>query len=107
MIIIFTDRATWLLSASPSGTGAPLDNRATLPYGYLLYNTVAASAVITMQASINTTGWMDIVTFTASANTGTAQHSGFYPYVRGVVNLVYSGAGNTGFANLYFAPGMG
>ena len=106
---VYTDRARWLLSANTSGAGTALDSRMVLPYGYILYVCPSASAIIKMQASIDSTAWMDVATYTATPTTATAQHSGFFPYLRGVTHLSYSAASptGTGLGFLYFAGGIG
>lgn len=112
MFGIYSDRATYLLNSAGSGAGSALDTRLSLPYGFLQWCSPAQSAIITLQAAIGptaggATGWFDVLQVTATSTTGTAQTSAFYPFVRGVVNAIYSGGGTTGAAYLYFAPGMG
>lgn len=84
-----------------SGAGNVMDTRAAANYGFIQYQ-ATASAVIKVQASVDTTGWMDVATYTATPTTASAQLAGYYPYMRGVVNTAYS----NGTAWLYYAPGL-
>lgn len=107
---IFSDRGAYLLNSAASGAGSAVDMRGTLPYAYIELVTLGASALIRVQASKDATGWNTIETYTATTTTATAQWSGYYPYLRGVAHLIYSGgaAGTlTGTPYFYLAPGVG
>lgn len=107
---IFSDRSTYLLNSAASGSGSGVDMRSTLPYGMIQHVTLGASSLVRVQGSIDATGWLTIETYTATTTTATAQWSGYYPYLRGVAHLIYSGgaAGTlTGTTYFYLAPGVG
>lgn len=103
---VYSDRQGYLLFSAASGTGSALDARMVKNYGLIQHSTYGASAILTVQASVDMTGWLDVVTYTATTTTATAQWSGYYPYLRANVNAVYSGGGATGTPNLYFAGGI-
>lgn len=106
-MLLYSDRSTALLSAGASGAGRTYDAKMVLPYGYLVVYSPTPSAIVKLQGSHDATGWSDIAIYTAVATSGTAQTSGYFPYLRGVTHLVYSGGGNTGAGWLYFAGGIG
>lgn len=97
-----------LFSATGSGVasaGSVIDSRACSNQAFVAYYAPAASAIFSIQASHDTTGWFPVGTFTATSTSATANLSGaWYPYVRAFLNACYSGGGNTGFANVYYAP---
>lgn len=98
----------YLLSGqTTSGVGAVMDCRAALNYGFLAYWSNGPSAVIKFDASHDGTGWLPVLTVTASPTTASAQVSAFYPYVRGVVNSAFGGGGSTGSAFMHYSPGIG
>lgn len=105
-----TERGAYLLSGSANGSasaGAVIDARYARNFGYMQYVTPTQSAVFTLQAAVDSTGWMAIGTYSASNTTASAQMTGFYPYVRAQVNAIYSGGGNTGFPVVHYTPGGG
>lgn len=101
---IIANPSTFLLSGqTASAYGSPaLDTRCMYPATYVMYVAGGSSAVLSIQASHDGTGWMPALTVTATPTTGTAQISAYYPYVRAVVNACYSAAGGTGSAYLYY-----
>jgi len=106
---IYSDPACFLLSGASAGGPGPtaIDGRAVKPYGYLFYQASAQSGVFSVQASHDRTAWLTVATYTATATqTGTAQLSGHYPYLRATVDALYSGAGKTGMLWAYYAPGL-
>lgn len=105
--MVISNHAAYLLSGlSASGsTGQFLDTRAALNVAYLTLQSVGASANVTLQASHDSTGWVDVATYTAQTGvTATAQIAGYYPYVRGIVNFAYSGAAGTGQPLMHYHP---
>ena len=107
-----------LLSAiSAVVTGAPLDCRHVGPEAYLWYRQAITgnkgeSAVFNVETSHDKTAWMVIATYTATATlTGTAQHVGYFPYVRANVINVWTptGAGGsaTGSVDVHWSPRIG
>lgn len=105
--MVISNPAGYLLSGlSASGAaGQLMDTRAALGRGLLTIMSIGASANFTMQASWDSTGWLNVATYTAAtAVTATAQISDYYPYVRGVVNFAYSGAAGTGQPIVHFHP---
>lgn len=101
---ILNNPAGFLLSGvSASGGGRAMDCRNTMNFGYLEYVTYAPSAVLKLQVSHDSTGWMDALTVTGTPTTGTAQISAYYPYVRGVFSTGYS---TTASAVMYYQPGL-
>lgn len=104
-----TQPAGYLLSGAgqPSGgTGSALDTRFARNYGYHQYAVPGASALISLQGSVDLTGWMTIAQVTATTTTGTAQIAGYYPYVRAQINAIWSGSNLTGWPVDYYAGGM-
>lgn len=102
---------SYLLSAPPTTTGVPVtsyiaDLRRALNYSYVVYNSTSPSAVIGLDASHDGTGWLRVLTVTAVPGSGTAQISGYYPYMRGVVASAMGGGGVTGSAFLFVAAGL-
>ena len=89
-----------------SGAGSAMDCRAFLNYAFLTYYSNSPSAVIKLEASHDTTGWLPVLTVTAVPGSGSAQISAFYPYVRGVVESAFGGAGSTGSAFMHYSPGF-
>lgn len=105
--MVLNNPAGYLLnSAAASGAGAAFDTRNTHNYGYLWYATPAASAIVKVEASHDSSAWMTVGIYTATSTPATAQLAGYFPYVRGAVNACYSGGGNTGYARLFYAPGL-
>lgn len=101
---VLTNPATYLLnSTTASGGGTPMDNRAGMNFGYLVYATYSPSAILAFEASHDSTGWLRVMTVTGTPSSGTAQISAYYPYVRGVFVTGYS---TTGSANMYYQPGL-
>jgi hypothetical protein len=115
---VLTWRAGYLASAvSGNNTGAALDLRAAQAFGQLrwecgkLGSGTGASAIFTIQESIDGERYNNVATYTATATeTGTAQYVGYYPYLRAVVGPVYTATGalGTGTANMYifYAAGI-
>jgi hypothetical protein len=100
--MIYSQAAGYLLSGQTgSGAGVPADTRNAANYAYVTYM-AGVSAVVKLQASHDSTGWMDVATYTAVATTGTAQLAGYFPFVRATVNTAYS----NGTAYLHYAPGI-
>lgn len=105
---VITNPASALLSGShvSGATGGVMDARACRNYGYLYHATQAHSAQVTLQASFDRTAWQTVATYTATTTPGTAQLAGYFPYLRGVVNVCYSGGGNTAQPFLHYSPGL-
>lgn len=110
-------RGGWLLtSASAAGISSEaLDCRTNANYGFLFYQGTPSnkgeSATFALQASPNGTLWITVARYTATATlTATAQIAGYLPYVRALVENVYTatGAGGTatGAVSVFYAPGM-
>ena len=95
-----------LNSAGSAGSGAAFDMRNGANYAMLSHQVPAASAIVQVQASHDGTAWGNVLTVTAVAGYGMAQISAYYPFVRAVASAVYSGGGNTGFARVFFSPGL-
>lgn len=94
----------YLLSGTTaSGGGDVMDCRYTQNFGYLTYMTYSPSAILKLQASHDSTGWLDVLTVTGTPTTGTAQVSAFFPYLRGVFSTGYS---TTGSAIMHYSPGL-
>ena len=106
--MLHVNPAGYLLSAvSAEDTGAAMDCRACANYGYLYYQASGQSAIFNVEASHDGDSWMTVATYTATATQeGTAQYAAYYPYVRGNVAELYSGAGKTGVIWAYYAPGL-
>jgi len=86
-------------------TGSAHDMRHVLNHGYLWFQASGHSAIFNFEASHDTTGWLPIATYTATATqTGTAQVAGFFPYVRANVVEVYSAAGGSGNLWVHWSP---
>lgn len=101
---VFSNPAGFLLSGTTtSGGGTPIDARAARNYAYLEYVTYSPSAILKLQVSHDSTGWMDALTVTGTPTTGTAQISAYYPYVRGVYSTGWS---TTASAVMYYQPGL-
>jgi hypothetical protein len=96
---------SFLLSGdNASGAGSViLDNRRSLNYGLLLYATYSPSAVLSLQASHDGTGWLNVLTVTGTPTSGTAQVSAYYPYLRGVK---VTGWSTTASAIMFWAGGL-
>lgn len=101
-----TERGAFLLSGQGTGVsafGTAQDLRSTRNWGYLEYASYSPSAVLILQASHDSTGWMNAVTVTATPTTGTAQISAFYPFVRGAYSTGWS---TTASAVMHYTPGV-
>lgn len=105
---VLSDRAAFLLSGVTASayTGEVMDARATRNYGFLTHISPAASSLFTLQASHDMTAWMTVAQYTALTTRGSAQMSGYFPYVRAQINAVWSGGGNTGQPQVFYAPGL-
>lgn len=116
---ILTDRAAWLMTGiTGQGTGSALDTRACKDYGLLYWalgkagSGTGASAVLTFQASFNSSGeWLNVYQLTATATqTGTAQLVGFFPFVRASAGPLWTASGaagtGTGVVNMHWSPGL-
>lgn len=106
MAEILTNPAGFLLSGQGTGVsafGAAMDTRAAANYGFLLYASYSPSAILILQGSHDSTAWMNVLTVTATPNTGTAQVAGFFPYVRGAYSTGWS---TTASANMHYSPGL-
>lgn len=103
---MITNPAEYLVSAQQtgSGNGSAIDARAALPAAYLHCATYAASAAYTIQASFDSTAWMNVTAFTATTTTATAQLTGYFPFLRAQVNSLWSGGGITGSGILFYHP---
>ena len=103
---VFSNPGGYLLLNAGTGvavTGTGVDMRACKNYAYLFYASYSPSAILRMDASHDNTGWLTVMTVTATPSSGTAQISAFYPYVRASVVTGYS---TTGSANLFYQPGV-
>ena len=73
----------WGGTASAAGTGDSFDCTATRSEGMLGWRASGHSAVFEIQASHNEDAWGTVEAYTATATqTGSAQLTGYYPYVR-------------------------
>lgn len=100
---IISPRDGYLITGTTaSGAASILDCRDCLNFALLTYASWANSAILKLQASHDSTGWLDVLTVTAGVGSGTAQISAFYPFVRGVVNASFA---STGSAWMYYSPG--
>lgn len=102
---VIANPAAFLLSgANASGAGGAIDCRASWG-GYLHYEASGNSAIFDLQASPDQSRWMTFATYTATATqSGTAQHSAYYPYVRAVAHSVYSAAGGSANVWVFWHP---
>lgn len=103
---VLNNPAGFLLSGQGTGVsafGGVMDTRAMQNYGYLEYASYSPSAILILQASKDTTGWMNVLTVTATPTTGTAQVAGYFPYLRGAYSTGWS---VTASANMFYAPGL-
>lgn len=110
-----TNPANFLLSGvTANGTGSAtgripnanvLDCRAGWG-AYLHYECAGNSAIFDVQASYDIArGWQTIATYTATATqTGTANHSAIYPFVRAVARSIYSAAGGSAQLWVFWHP---
>jgi hypothetical protein len=96
-----------LTGLSASGAGEPMDTRLAMNYAYLTYLASGQSAIIKLQASHDTVTWMDVATYTAvTTQVNTSQIAGYYPFVRGVGHLIYSGGGVTASCWMHYGAGL-
>lgn len=105
-MFIRNNPAAFLLSGQGTGVsalGAAMDARGATNFAYLEYASYSPSAVLILQASKDGSGWMNVLTVTATPTTGTAQISAFYPYVRGAYSTGWSVSAS---ANLHYSPGL-
>lgn len=103
---IYSNRAAFLLSGQGTGVSAfgdPMDTRTSKNYGYLEYASYSPSALLILQASKDATGWVNVLTVTATPATAQAQISAYYPYLRGAYS---TGWAATASANMYYQPGL-
>lgn len=103
---VYNNRGRYLLQNVGTGvglTGTGVDYRAAKNYAFVVYQSYAPSAILALDASHDNTGWLTVMTVTATPSSGTAQISAFYPYVRARVVTGYS---TTGSANLFYQPGV-
>lgn len=84
-----------------TGTGRDVHNAAN--FAYLEYASWSPSAILVLQASHDNTGWLPVMTVTATPTSGTAQISAFYPYVRAIYSTGYSTSAS---AVMYYSPGI-
>jgi hypothetical protein len=114
---VHINRGAYLLSAVSANatSGTALDCRLCANYGLLFYKGTPGnkgeSATFKLEASPNGTDWTTVAIYTASGTlTGTAQITGYLPYVRAQTISCWTatGAGGTatGAATVYYAPGM-
>jgi hypothetical protein len=105
---VYSNPAGFLLSGTVASgaTGPAMNLRAAAAYGYLVYAVPGASAVVTLRAAHDSSGWMPVMTITATTTTGTAQLSGYMPYFGAQVNMIFSGGGATGYPAVFYAPGL-
>lgn len=98
--------AAFLLSGQGTGVsafGIAMDARGCENYGFLVYNSYSPSAILILQGSHDSTGWMNVLTVTAVPATGSAQVAGFFPYVRGAYSTGWS---TTASGNMHYSPGL-
>lgn len=103
---VLSELGKFLLSGQGTGVsafGGVIDARAAKNYGYLEYVSYSPSAILILQASKDSTGWMNVQTVTATPTTGTAQVAGFYPYLRGAYSTGWS---TTASAYMHYTPGI-
>ena len=110
---VWSNPAAWLLSGqSASGAGAGIDTRRAANNGMLMLACAPVggtgySGVFDFQVSHDATGWLTHTTLSATATqTAHTQLTGYFPYVRGVARLIYSGAGGTGALYAHWSPGL-
>ena len=103
---VLINRATFLLSGkAANGVGSAFDMRGALPAAYLVYACAGNSAIFNLEASHDSTGWLTVATYTATATqTGSAQITGFFPYVRGNAVGIYSAAGGSAQLTMHYSP---
>jgi len=97
---------------SATGAGESFDCTAARSEGLLGWSCSAASAIFSVQVSHDDNTWGTIETYTASATqTGSAQLTGYYPYVRANVLYVNAATAVSGSAtatlSVYWAPVLG
>lgn len=103
---IISNPGGYLLSGSGTGvaiTGSPADCRACQNFAYLEYASYSPSAILVLQASHDGNGYLTVMTVTATPNSGTAQISAFYPFVRGIYSTGYSTSAS---AVMFYQPGL-
>lgn len=107
---IFTDLDGWLISGAAANnvSGTALDLRTCQPWAIAQVKCTGNSAIVDLMYSPNGTDWATAITYTAT-NGGTAysQISAFYPYIKAATRLVYSAAGGSARAYVYYRAGMG
>lgn len=103
---VLSNRATFLLSGVAANSAGPAyDMRAALSVAYLFYVATANSAIFNLEASHDSTGWMVVSTYTATATqSGTAQINGYYPYVRANAVSIFSAAGGSAQLTVHYSP---
>ncbi len=103
---VYNNRGRYLLQNQGTGvglTGSGVDYRAAKNYAFVMYQAFSPSAILALDASHDSTGWLNVMIVTALPASGTAQISAYYPYVRARVVTGYS---TTGSANLFYQPGV-
>jgi len=109
---IRVDLAGYLFSGQRAqGTGSALDCRVAANYAHLVYYASGQSAIFNIEASHDATGWMIDSTITATATqSGTAQITKYYPYVRANLVKSYTGTGGdtsgTAMVWIFYSPGL-
>lgn len=110
---VLSSPAAWLVSGqSASGAGVGVDCRRAAPRGMLHLacapeGGTGYSGVFDFQVSHDNTGWQTHSTYSATATqSAQIQLTGYFPYVRGVARLIYSGAGGTGALYAHWSPGL-
>ena len=105
--MLYSQAAGYLLTTqTTSGTGSAVDVRNAANYALIQHAAASPSAIVKIQASVDSTGWVDVATYTASPTTAFVQQTGYYPYLRAVLNSAFGGGGSTGSASVYIAPGI-
>jgi hypothetical protein len=72
-------------------------------FASMIYATYSPSAILKLQVSHDSTGWVDALTVTGTPTTALAVISAFYPYVRGVYSTGWSTSAS---AVISYFPGI-
>lgn len=102
------DYAGWLLSGQKAnGTGAAFDFRGAIDFAICEVKCTANSAIVDVLYSPQGTDWATGITVTAT-NGGTSlfQVSAYWPFVAAGARGIYSAAGGSATAYVYYRPGM-
>jgi hypothetical protein len=102
--VIKNNPAGFLISgALTSGGYAGKECRNAANFAMLEHVSRAPSSILGFDASKDGTGWVRVLTLTATTTTALVQVSAYYPYVRGVY---VTGWSTSASAYMHYSPGL-